>query len=274
MRLPVRMALGQLVREGAGVRNIVVIGGESLPDLDPFLLFAEFGGEDPADYIGGFPDHPHRGFETLTYVLDGRLRHSDSRGHSGRLHAGSIQRMKAARGLIHAELPDQTDGRLRAIQIWLNLPARHKLDDPSYQDVSQSEIPILHDGGASLRLLVGEALGLASPVTGGATDLIFLDVELHAGAELTVPLASGRTAFAYTVDGEPSVAGHMVEAGHGLILSDGDGVRLASDNPSRVLLLAARPIGEPIARAGPFVMNTREELDTALLDFQSGRLGR
>jgi redox-sensitive bicupin YhaK (pirin superfamily) len=267
------MALGQLVREGAGVRNIVVIGGEALPDLDPFLLFAEFGGDDPADYVGGFPSHPHRGFETLTYVVEGRLTHTDSRGNSGRLHAGAIQRMKAARGLIHAEMPEQTEGRLKAIQVWLNLPARYKRDDPHYQDVAYERVPVVRRGGTTLRVLVGNVFGTAGAIPGGATDLTFLDVALNAGSELVLPVASGHAAFAYVIEGVPRIAGYLIDAGNGLVLSDGESVRLASDSPSRMLVLAARPIGEPIARAGPFVMNTQQELAEALTDFKSGQFG-
>lgn len=270
-RRATRVIRGELVREGDGVRNIVGIGGSALSDLDPFLLFAEFGGEGPEDYAGGFPAHPHRGFETLTYVLEGRVKHADSVGNAGKLAPGAVQRMKAARGIIHAEMPDQDDGVLRALQIWLNLPARHKMDAPNYQDVPGELIPQGERNGVTIRVLVGEAFGLASPIAGGATDLLFLDLVLPSGAMIDVPLPSGNAAFAYIANGSVQVGEQDAAAENIVLLSDGDGVRLSSGSGAQVLVLAARPIGEPVARHGPFVMNAPHEIQQAFADYQAGR---
>ncbi len=267
-----RINHGEHVREGAGVRNIVAIGGRQLPYLDPFLLFAEFGGEHPSDYVGGFPNHPHRGFETLTYVLDGRLKHADSAGNAGQLGAGAVQRMKAARGIIHAEMPDQADGRLRAIQIWLNLPARHKMDAPGYQDEPAENIPVVEKDGITRKVLVGKAFGVASPIAGGATDLLFLDLILSAGSSLDIPVTRGHAAFAYVADGSIQFPGNQAVRENSIMFSNGDHIHLSTLNGARVLIMAARPIGEPIARHGPFVMNTDQEIQKAFADFQSGQL--
>jgi redox-sensitive bicupin YhaK (pirin superfamily) len=269
----IRVINGELVREGAGVRNIVTIGGLALPDLDPFLLLAEFGGEGPDDYAGGFPRHPHRGFETLTYVLEGRLKHGDSRGNGGPLDAGAVQRMKAARGILHSEMPDQAEGPLRALQLWINLPARDKMDEPGYQDVQSDGLPGFERGGVSGRVLVGTAFGVASPIPGGATDLLFLDLVLEAGAAIGIPLPSAHAAVAYVVDGAIQLGGQVVPALDLAILSPGDRITVAADGPSRLVILAAEPIGEPVARHGPFVMNTQAEIRQAFADFQAGRLG-
>lgn len=263
---------GEIVREGMGVRNIVAIGGNALPDFDPFLLFAEFGGAGPEDYAGGFPSHPHRGFETLTYVLEGRLKHADSAGTSGRLGPGAVQRMKAARGIIHAEMPDQTDGRLRAVQIWLNLPAIRKMDAPAYQDVAAEMIPEIVVDGVAIKVLVGAAFGTASPIAGGATDLLFLDVALPGGSTLGIPLRHGHAAFAYVADGSIRIAGKRAVREDAAFLSDGGQVTLSSPEGGRALVLSARPLNEPVARRGPFVMNTRQELTQAMADYQAGRL--
>jgi quercetin 2,3-dioxygenase len=261
---------GRLVREGAGVRNIVSVGGSELPQFDPFLLLAEFGGTDPADYRGGFPDHPHRGFETLTYVLEGRLKHADSRGAVGRLGPGDLQRMKAARGIVHAEMPDQTTGPLRAVQIWLNLPARHKMDEPSYQDLPSERVPVHLQTGASVRILVGSAFGYSSEIGGGPTDLVLLDIALAAGAEMSVPIHPGHAALTLMLDGRARLAGEIVGAGDAMVLSPTRKLSVSTDQTTRFLLLAARPIGEPVARAGPFVMNTGQEIEQAIADHRAG----
>jgi hypothetical protein len=258
------------MREGAGVRNIVAIGGRDLPDLNPFLIFAEFGGDGPEDYAGGFPDHPHRGFETATYVVEGRLRHSDSRGHEGRLGPGAVQWMTAARGLIHAEMPDQAEGRLQAFQLWINLPARHKMDEPRYQDIAAAQIPRFSGGGVTAKVLVGSAFGVTSPVDGGPTRPLYLDLELSAGATVTVPVVREHTAFAYVFAGDARFGDERAPAQTIAVFSRGDCIEVAADEPARLLLLAAAPIREPVAKRGPFVMTTQEELLQALADYQAG----
>lgn len=268
-----RVIKGQLVREGAGVRNIVTIGGSALADLDPFLLLAEFGGDGPQDYAGGFPRHPHRGFETLTYVLQGRLKHGDSRGNGGPLASGAVQRMKAASGILHSEMPDQTEGPLRALQLWINLPARHKSDAPGYQDVPAEDIPRFDRDGVTGRVLVGSAFGVESPIPGGATDLLFLDLVIQAGGGTEVPIPPTHAAVAYVLDGEVGLSGQAVQALDLAILGPGERITVAAAEPSRVVILAAKPIGEPVVRHGPFVMNTEAEIREAFADFHAGRLG-
>lgn len=212
---------GVLLREGAGVRNIVTIGGHALSILDPFLLLAEFGGDDPSDYRGGFPHHPHRGFETLTYVIEGRLKHSDSRGNSGRLGPGAVQRMKAAKGIFHSEMPDQIDGPLRALQLWINLPSRCKLDDPRYQDIQGADVPCFERDGAVGRVLVGSMFGVTSPILGGATDLMFIDLTMEAGSKIEVPVSEGYASVAYGIDGESLIGGQVLRAQCLFVLSQG-----------------------------------------------------
>lgn len=269
---PEQVISGMLQRQGAGVRNIVTIGANALPMLDPFLLLAEFGGEDSVDYAGGFPHHPHRGFETLTYVIEGRLKHGDSRGNGGRLGPGAVQRMKAARGIFHSEMPDQLDGPLRALQLWINLPARHKLDDPGYQDIQGPDVPSFERGGVTVRVLVGSIFGVASPIPGGATDLMFLDVKLQAGAGIEIPVSPDYSAVAYGIDGQSSIGGRILIAQCLFVLTPGAPIVISVEKASRLVILAARPIGEPVARHGPFVMNTDAEIYQALADLQAGRL--
>lgn len=269
-RRPTWSGQAQLMRQGVGVRNLVAIGAAALPDLDPFLIFAEFGGDAPEDYVGGFPDHPHRGFETVTYVVEGHVRHADSRGNSGRLGPGGVQRMKAARGLLHAEMADQAEGRLQAFQLWINLPARHKMDEPAYQDEPSERIPVIERDGVSVRVLVGDALGAASPIPGGATDLVFLDLHLSPGSGLTVPLPPGHTAFAYVYEGSARLAGEEAPARTITVFTEGDRLEVAADMAARILLLAATPLREPVAKGGPFVMNTDAEIQQAFADYQAG----
>ncbi|CAA9523633.1 MAG: Pirin [uncultured Sphingomonas sp.] len=271
-RRPVWSASGEIQRQGAGVRNVVTIGTHDLPDLDPFLIFAEFGGDDPADYAGGFPDHPHRGFETATYVVEGRLRHGDSRGNEGRLGAGAFQWMTAARGLLHSEMPDQSDGPLRAFQLWINLPATHKMGEPRYQDLQAERVPAFERDGAAGRLLAGSLFGLTSPIDGGPTDPLYLDLHLTPDATITVPTPRGHTAFAYVYQGSARFGEARAAAQSITVFSPGDRIEVTADEAARLLLLAARPIREPLAKHGPFVMNTPEELQRAFADFRAGRL--
>lgn len=260
--------------DGAGVKIQRAIGTPTLDHLDPFLLFDVFGSEKGADYIAGFPDHPHRGFETVTYMLNGKMRHRDSSGNEGLLESGGAQWMTAGRGLVHSEMPEQSDGLMKGFQIWVNLPAAQKMIDPRYQDIAPDEIAVRDlDGKGILKVIAGEVLGTVGPVSDIVTRPLFIDVTLNAGAELTLPVSQGKTALLYVFEGSLHLDCEDIETDRLVILED-DGDELVvrgGKNGGRFVLLAADPIGEPIARHGPFVMNTREELYQAFEDFQNGR---
>jgi quercetin 2,3-dioxygenase len=267
--------------EGGGfvVRRPVPTAGIEL--IDPFLLIDEMG---PIEYAPGqavgAPDHPHRGFETVTYVLDGELEHEDSAGHRGALQAGDVQWMTAGGGIVHSEEPSQRireqGGRVHGFQIWVNLPARLKLTQPRYQELQRERIPTAStpDGKASVRVIAGEALG-ARAVIDTHTPIVFQDWTLEAGADASVSLESGETALVYVFGGAARVgnAATVVHDGQLAVLGEGSVVRLRADESARLLLLAGTPLGEPVARYGPFVMNTRQEIVQALSDFESGRMG-
>ena len=273
-----KVATAMKTSDGAGVRLLRSLGTPEVPLVDPFLMLDEFRSDDPSDYIAGFPPHPHRGFETVTYMLAGSMQHKDSVGNTGNLRAGSVQWMTAARGIIHSEMPKQEDGLMWGFQLWVNLPAKDKLGDPRYQDIDPSEIPEqpLADGGA-VRVVAGRFADRVGPVGGVATEPMMLDVSLPAGGSLDVPIPRGHNGFAYVFEGRAKLGDREepIERGHLAVLErEGDGLRIvaAGHEGTRVLLVAGKPIGEPVARYGPFVMNTREELEQAFRDYQSGRL--
>ena len=276
----VQVVQGRETSDGAGVRLRRSLGGQELDGLDPFLLLDEFKSDQGDDYIAGFPDHPHRGFETVTYMLAGAMLHRDSQGNEGELVGGSVQWMTAGRGIIHSEMPRQTDGLLWGFQLWVNLPASDKMRAPRYQDIPPGEVPEVPAGeGGRLRVVAGEAAGATGPVAGIVTEPLYLDVALEEGGSFTQAVTPGHNAFAYVFEGvaelgaDGSSPGEKVAAGHLAVLGDGATVQArASGGPARFLLVAARPIGEPVARYGPFVMNTREEIHQAVRDFQEGRL--
>ena len=266
--------------EGAGVRLRRSLGSSALPLLDPFLMLDEFSSENPDDYVAGFPAHPHRGFETVTYMLNGRMLHQDHLGHRGELRGGGAQWMTAGRGIVHSEMPRQQDGLMWGFQLWVNLPAAEKMTEPRYQDVSPERVPeVAPSTGARVRVVAGRVAGVEGPVAGIATRPLYLDVSLDAGASFAHELPAGHNAFVYVFDGEaevgpPDGAGTRVAAGHLAVLGEGDTcLARAGERGARALLVAARPIGEPVVRYGPFVMNTREEIQEALRDFREGRLG-
>jgi len=272
-----RKVRGLPTSDGAGVRLTRVIGGPELPDLDPFLLLDEFGTDRAEDYIAGFPDHPHRGFETVTYMLDGRMRHRDNHGNEGLLTSGGVQWMTAGRGLVHSEMPEQESGRMRGFQLWVNLPAREKMTDPRYQEFGAERIPVAHPAaGVEVRVIAGRAGGVEGPIRQPATDPLYLDIILAAGSAWEYEVAAGHNAFAYVFEGQATVG----EGGDARLLETselgvlGGGTRLvlrAGATPARLILVAGRPLREPVARYGPFVMNTRQELMQAFVDFQEGR---
>jgi len=277
-RRVVKVVTGQPTSDGAGVRLTRVIGTQDLDHLDPFLLLDEFKSDRPDDYLAGFPDHPHRGFETVTYMLAGSMRHQDHVGNRGELIAGSVQWMTAGRGIIHSEMPQQKDGLMWGFQLWVNLPARDKMTAPRYQDVPPEKVPtVALADNASARVLVGEAGGVSGPVNGVATQPLYLDVTMAPRGRLSHGLPAGHSAFVYVYDGRarfgPLEDSTEVAAGQLAVLGDGELVNVATgDGTARFLLLAARPLHEPIARYGPFVMNTREEILQAVQDYQRGTL--
>jgi quercetin 2,3-dioxygenase len=268
-----RVVRGRPTSDGAGVRLTRVIGGPELPDLDPFLLLDEIRGDEADAYGAGFPNHPHRGFETVTYMLAGRMRHRDSRGHEGLLLPGSVQWMTAGRGLVHSEMPEQQNGLLWGFQLWVNLPARDKRIEPRYQEFPREEVPELALGeGATVRVIAGEIDGVEGPVRGVATAPIYLDVELRPGGDLEIDVPADRQGFAYAYDGAIAIQGDPLATGELGVLAAGDRLRLASDEGGRALVVAGRPLRERVVRYGPFVMNTRQEIAEAIDDFNAGRM--
>jgi quercetin 2,3-dioxygenase len=270
-----RLVRGIPTSDGAGVRLTRVIGIPELRNLDPFLMLDHFGSEEAADYIAGFPNHPHRGFETVTYMLEGRMRHRDNQGNEGLLVSGSVQWMTAGRGLVHSEMPEQEEGRMSGFQLWINLPAAQKMCAPRYQDIAPERIPEVEPlPGAKVRVLAGEYGGVRGPVDAEATSPLYLDIALPAGAVLEVPVPQGHTAFAHVFEGQALLAGQPVGTDVMALLSDGEHLTVAATAaPARLILVAGRPLREPIVQYGPFVMNHPHEIQQAMLDYQAGRFG-
>ena len=277
IRPVLRTYRGMPTSDGAGVRLSRVIGTPALPDLDPFLMLDEFRADDPKSYIAGFPDHPHRGFETVTYMLAGRMRHGDNQGNVGLLRPGSVQWMTAGRGIVHSEMPEQEDGLMWGFQLWVNLPARDKMTAPRYQDIPPEDVPEVGlPGGGRVRIVAGEVDGVAGAVSAIATDPVYLDVILPPGASFEHALPAGHNAFVYVYTGAAHVGpeGAAQEVGERTLGALGAGARVriaAGDTEARVLLVAGRPLREPVARYGPFVMNTEAEIHQAIRDYQAGR---
>ncbi len=272
-RRVVKVARGTPTSDGAGVKLTRLIGTPALPELDPFLLLDAFGSEKGTDYIGGFPDHPHRGFETVTYMLAGRMRHGDHMGNVGLLVPGSVQWMTAGRGIIHSEMPEQEDGLMQGFQLWVNLPAKDKMTAPRYQDIAPERIPVATPAdGVTIKVLAGTVAGVTGPVGGVATEPVACDVALAPGARIAVPLPAGHTAFAAVFEGAAEIGDRRVAAGEIAVLGPGEEVALSgTDAAARVFLVAGKPLGEPVARYGPFVMNTEEQIREAIADYRAGR---
>ena len=275
-----RLVAGQPTSDGAGVKLMRVLTQPLQRRLDPYLMLDAFGSDQPGDYIAGFPDHPHRGFETITYMLAGRMRHRDSAGNEGLLGDGGVQWMTAGRGVIHSELPEQTEGVMEGFQLWLNLHSADKMQAPGYRDIPSDQIPEYSEAGVRVRVIAGASHGVAGAVQRPRTEPLYLDIHLDAGARFDQALPAGHNAFVYVYRGALRVGGGAgetaVPAQRMAVLAQdaaADGVLLqAGDAPTRALLIAGAPLGEPIAQYGPFVMNTREQLMTAVEDFQAGRL--
>ena len=265
---------GLPAQDGDGVKLTRIIGQPGLPELDPFLMLDEFGSDDPGAYIGGFPDHPHRGFETVTYMLAGRMRHRDNKGNEGLLTAGSAQWMTAGRGIVHSEMPEQESGLMRGFQLWVNLPAALKMSEPRYQDIAPAAIPEAAIGqGAIAKVIAGTVGNVQGPVRAVATEPLFLDVHLEPGAKATIAVPEGHAGFAYVFEGAAGLGddGQNVPQGTIAVLSDGNALRLASGPGARLILVAGRPLREPVARYGPFVMSNEQELRQAFADFRAGQ---
>jgi len=273
-----RQVRGQPTSDGDGVKLTRVLTQALQRRLDPFLMLDAFGSDAATDYIGGFPTPPHRGFETVTYMLAGRMRHQDSVGNVGLLEPGSLQWMTAGRGILHSEMPEQEEGRMAGFQLWVNLAAKDKLSAPNYRDVPPGEVPVVRLGdGATVRVLAGKTHGITGAVTRPNTEPLYLDVTLPPGATFEQPIPPQHNAFVYVFGGAVNVAGTRVETDRMAVLANTDGangVRLVSAGnvPARVLVVAGRPLNEPIVQYGPFVMNTQAEIQQAFEDYQRGVL--
>lgn len=271
-----QLVIGLSTSDGAGVKLTRILTQPLQRRLDPFLMLDAFGNDNPDDYIGGFPDHPHRGFETVSYMIEGRMRHRDSAGNEGLLESGGVQWMTAGRGVIHSELPEQQGGRMEGFQLWLNLPAKDKLTAPWYRDIQRSEIPqFLTPEGVTVRVIAGASCGVAGAMQRETTEPLYLDLHLPADTRFAQSLAPELNAFVYVYRGEIHIGDRQAPQQRMAILAndaESDGVIIHADAPSRVLLVAGRPLREPIAQYGPFVMNTQDEIFQAINDFREGRL--
>lgn len=272
-----RLIAGQPTSDGAGVKLTRVLTQDLQRRLDPFLMLDAFGSANPDDYIAGFPDHPHRGFETVTYMIAGRMLHRDSAGHESLLEKGGVQWMTAGRGVIHSEIPQQTDGVMEGFQLWLNLPGRDKMNPPWYRDFKAQELPVLTtDAGVQVTVIAGKSHGVTGAVCREGTQPIYLDIHLPAGSRFDQVLPAAHNAFVYVYRGDVGIAGHQVPCQRMALLANhafADGVVIEAVTDARLLLIAGQPLLEPIAQYGPFVMNTQEEIHQAIRDFREGQLG-
>ena len=272
-----RVLRGTPTSDGAGVKLTRVIGGPQLDMLDPFLLLDEFGTDRAEDYLAGFPEHPHRGFETVTYMLDGRMRHKDNHGNEGLLVPGSVQWMTAGRGLVHSEMPEQQEGRMRGFQLWVNLPASDKMVEPRYQEFAPDRIPVATPAaGVQVKVIAGRVGDVEGPISQPATDPVYLDIALEPGAAWQTSLPEGHNAFAYVFEGTAAIGdgddARELQSHEIAVLGGGELLDVrAVGGAARLIVVAGRPLREPVARHGPFVMNTREQIMQAFVDFQEGR---
>ncbi len=268
-----QLVTGMPATDGAGVELVRVIGQPKLMELDPFLLLDVFRSDNPDDYIAGFPPHPHRGFETVTYLLDGCMRHKDNAGNEGVIEPGGIQWMTAGRGIVHSEMPEQENGNLEGFQLWINLPASHKMTEPAYQEHGAGNIPIEQRPGTEIRVITGRtSQRTEGPVTQPLTNPLYMDITLDPDTEFSESLPGTYNAFVYVINGSVTLDSNTLERDQLAVLSKGELLNLKSNSDgARFLLVAGKPLGEPVIRGGPFVMNTREQLQQAYSDYQSGR---
>jgi redox-sensitive bicupin YhaK (pirin superfamily) len=274
LRTVTQAICGQMTSDGAGVKIRRLIGGNIISEQDPFLLFDEFLSDNPNDYIGGFPDHPHRGFETVTYMLAGKMRHQDNQGNSGLLEAGSVQWMTAGKGVVHSEMPEQENGLMWGFQLWINLPAKSKMIPPRYQDIPPDNIPeVRHHNGTVVRVIAGTFEDVNGPVHGIDAEPLYLDVRLCSATCLEIPIPPTHSAFAYCYGGKVMISEKSIKKGELVSLSEGDLISVNACSISSqdcLIVVAGKPFDEPIVRYGPFVMNTREEIQQAIHDAQNG----
>jgi hypothetical protein len=267
---------GMETSDGAGVKLTRVLTQNLQKRLDPFLMLDNFHSDDPDDYIAGFPDHPHRGFETVTFMIAGRMRHRDSGGHEGLLQNGGVQWMTAGRGIIHSEMPEQEDGVMEGFQLWLNLPARRKMIPAWYRDIPKEEIPeYVTAAGVSVRVIAGTSNGITGAMTREDTEPLYIDIDLPAGSTFSTMIPATHNAFVYVYRGALTVSGKTLDENRMGILANtpqADGVTLSATVPAKVILISGKPLGEPIVQHGPFVMNTKEEIYQAIKDYSEGRL--
>jgi redox-sensitive bicupin YhaK (pirin superfamily) len=261
---------GVKTTDGAGVNLTRIIGSPELNMLDPFLLLDEFGSDNPDDYIAGFPSHPHRGFETITYMLNGKWQHKDSAGNEGKLGEGSVQWMTAGRGIVHSEMPIQTDGLARGFQLWLNLPKEKKMIEPAYQDIESEQIPIVKEKAGTVKVISGNFHGTVGPGQ-SHTPVLILDIQLLENSELTIPLTDGWNVFSFIYEGDVFAGQKLSKGQLAVYEKDGDVDFKTKDNKVGIFFVAGEPLNEPVARGGPFVMNTRGEVLQAFEDFQNGQ---
>ena len=260
----------RLTLEGAGVKLRRVLGNDDDSTLDPFLLLDHFGSENPKDYIKGFPWHPHRGMETVTYMWTGEVEHGDSMGNKGVIKSGDVQWMTAGSGIIHQEMPQKYDGLMQGFQLWVNLPAKKKMTDPKYRGITKDQIPAIEKDGQTIKVIAGKIMGIEGPVRDLSTEIEYFDVELAAGKEFQHLTHKNLTIFIYIINGSVEVHDQKIKSGQCAVFSQGDSVNISSLNGARFLFVAGEPLNEPIAWRGPIVMNTEEELDKAFEELDEG----
>jgi redox-sensitive bicupin YhaK (pirin superfamily) len=270
--------VAQSASDGDGVRLKRVFGGGNLARFDPFLMLDEFGSNDPSDYIGGFPSHPHRGFETVTYMLEGHMEHRDHMGNVGQLMAGDVQWMKAGSGVIHSEMPKQVEGRMRGFQLWVNLPASEKMTPASYTELAAASIPHYEIGGIHVKAIAGgltlNGVSVSGPIAALATEPGYLDIAVGPAQALLVDVPEGHTALVYVYEGALQIGSdsYSIKAGNLARLSLTGELVIETDADTRLLVISGKPIGEPIVQRGPFVMNTADEIHQAIRDYTDGKL--
>ena len=259
--------------DGAGVKLMRSLGSQNHLRLDPFLMLDAFSSENPDDYVAGFPSHPHRGFETVTYLLDGHMLHEDHLGNKGNLKSGAVQWMTAGRGIIHSEMPQQENGRMRGFQLWINLPAKEKMKPAGYRDIQPDEIPTVLLSDGKMKIIAGAYQNTNGPVQGGSTEPLYWDVQLNPGKTFAATVPATHSVYVYPFEGSVEIGDRVLKTHQGGVLGSGDKVEAkAGADGARFLLLAARPLREPVVQYGPFVMNTREEIEQAIRDYQNGEL--
>ncbi|MDT0629790.1 pirin family protein [Alteromonas sp. W364] len=269
----IQIVQGMAASDGAGVKLKRVLGQPALKRLDPFLMLDEFGSEDAQDYIAGFPQHPHRGFQTVTYMLTGKMGHKDSVGNEGIIEDGGLQWMNAGKGIIHEEMPMQTEGRMRGFQLWVNLPASEKMSAPGYHDIPSKQVPELKIGKAStVRVLAGEYEGQQGAVSTQAVKPQFFDLHFVGTEEVTLPTKASHNGFVYVYEGDIEISGKRLSKGQLGVIDFADTLTIQTSDDARAILVSGEPIGEPVVQYGPFVMNSQEEINQALRDYQQGIL--